>query len=54
MTHKFVDQKWPAQIFPTANFLFSHDGQFDPGGVKASGGGGGAPPMVLGRLMLAW
>ena len=40
---KCVYQKWPDQIFPTVNFVFSHDGHFGLGG----GGGGtilGYPP----------
>ena len=32
-TQKFVYQKWPDQIFPIVNFIFSHDGPFGRGGV---------------------
>ena len=28
MTQKFVYQKRPNKIFPTVNFVFSHDGHF--------------------------
>ena len=35
---KVVYQKWPGQIFPIANFVFSHDGHFG-----LVGGGGGSP-----------
>ena len=31
-TQKFVYQKWPDQIFPFVNFIFSHDGHFGLGG----------------------
>ena len=31
-TQKFVCQKWPNQIFPTVNFVVSHDGHFGRGG----------------------
>ena len=44
-TQKFVYQKWPDQIFPTANLVVSHDGHFGRDG----GAGGGAPPMVVSR-----
>ena len=36
-TQKFVYRKWPDQIFPMVNFVFSHDGPFGWGG----GGGQG-------------
>ena len=29
----FVYQKWPDKIFPTVNFVSSHDGPFGRGGV---------------------
>ena len=40
----FVYQKWPKKIFPTVNFIVSHDGHF---GLGAGGGGrgGGQPPL---------
>ena len=37
-TQTFVDQKGPDKIFPTANFVSSHDGHF------GLGGGGTTPP----------
>ena len=41
-TQKFVYQKWPDQIFPIVNFVFSRDGHF---GLEGGGsGGGGYPP----------
>ena len=45
-TQKIVYQKWPDQIFPVVNFVFSHDGHFGLGG-----GGvvqGGYPPSTCG------
>ena len=38
-TQKVVDQQWPDQIFPTVNFIFSHDGH-----CGLEGGGGALPP----------
>ena len=39
-------QKWPDQIFPIVNFVFSHDGHFGLG--RGGGGfGGGPPPLVF-------
>ena len=40
-TQKIVYQKWPDQIFPVANFVFSHDGHF---GLDGGGPGGVTPP----------
>ena len=40
-----VYQKWPDQIFPTVNFVFSHDGHFGLGGGVQ--GGGVTPPLLL-------
>ena len=40
-TQKFVSKKWPDQILPIVNFLFSHDGHF---GLRGGGGYGGARP----------
>ena len=37
-TKKYVYHKWPDQISPIANFVFSHDGPF------GMGRGGGGPP----------
>ena len=34
-------KKWPDQIFPMVNFVFSHCGHFGTGG-------GGVPPLLLG------
>ena len=48
-TQKFVHQKWADQIFPTVNFVISHDGHFGSGG---GGGSRGAPLMVVGRSTL--
>ena len=42
-TQEFVYQKWPNQIFPIVNFVFSHWSLWSGGGV------GGAPSMVVGR-----
>ena len=39
-TPKFVYQKWPDQIFPIVNVVFSHDSPCSLGG----GGQGGTPP----------
>ena len=44
-TQKFVYQKWPHQIFPTANLVFSHDG-------LGGGGGGWDPPSSQGPPMV--
>ena len=38
-SQNFVYPKWPDQIFPFANFLFSHDGHF------VLVGGGGSRPL---------
>ena len=40
-TRKFVYQKWPNRIFPTVNFVFSHDGHFGLGGGGVEGLQGG-------------
>ena len=46
-------QKWPDQIFPTVNFVFSHDGHFGLG--RGGGGfGGGPPPWFLIILKKPW
>ena len=37
-TQKFVYQKWPDQIVPMVNFLFSHNGHFGFGGGGVQGG----------------
>ena len=50
-TPKFVLQKWPDKIFPTANVLFSRDGHFGLEGGGSRGGGGDPPasPAVHGH-----
>ena len=40
-TEKIVCQQWPNMIFPTVNFVFSHDSHFGLGGEAGPGGGGG-------------
>ena len=54
-TQKFVYQKWPDQVSPTANFVVSHDGHFGLRGQGGSGGkgGGGLFLRLLAVLMLA-
>ena len=42
-TQNLVYQKWPDQIFPIVNFIFSRDGHFGLGG--RGGGFGGGPPL---------
>ena len=32
-TQKFVQQRWPDQIFPIVNFVFSHDGHCGKGPI---------------------
>ena len=54
-TQNLMYQKWPDQIFPFVNFVFSRDGHFGLGG----GGGLGrgvppAPPWVLIILKKPW
>ena len=45
-TQNLVYQKWPDQIFPIVNFVFSHYGHFGLG--RGGGGfGGGVPPPPL-------
>ena len=41
-TQNLVYQKWPDQIFPIVNFVFSHYGHFGLG--RGGGGFGGGPP----------
>ena len=43
---KFVNQKWPDQIFRMINFVFSHNGHFGP-----ERGRGGGPPTVVSRYI---
>ena len=45
-SQKFVYQKWPDQIFPIVNFVFSRDGHFGLGGGGVRGGAavGRSPP----------
>ena len=40
-------QKWPDQIFPIVNFVFSHDGHFGLGRGEGGFGGGVPPPLVF-------
>ena len=49
-TQNLVYQKWPDQIFPVVNFVFSHYGHFGLGG----GGGGfrGGPPPTWFLIIL--
>ena len=47
-TPKFVYQKWPNQIFPIVNFVFSHDGHFGLGGGGGLGEGVPPSPPLLG------
>ena len=52
-TQNLVYQKWPDQIFPIVNFVFSHHGHFGLG----RGGGGfgeGPPPWFLIILKKPW
>ena len=49
-TQRFVYQKWPDQIFPIVNFVFSDDGHFGRGRGGGGPGGvtqGGLPPPLL-------
>ena len=39
--------KWPNQIFPVVNFVFSHYGHFGLGGGGPGGGGNPPPPPVV-------
>ena len=41
---QFVYLKWPDQIFPVVNFIFSHDGHFGRG--RGGGQGGGGAPLL--------
>ena len=43
-TQNLVYQKWPDQIFPIVNFVFSHDGHFGLGRGGGGFGGKGSPP----------
>ena len=40
-------QKWPDQIFPVVNFVFSRDGHFGLGRGGGGFGGGPPPPLVF-------
>ena len=46
-TQNLVHQKWPDQIFPIVNFVFSHYGHFGLGRGGGGFGGRGPPPLVL-------
>ena len=48
-TQNFVYRKWPHQIFPTVNFVFSRDGPFGLGGGGGKGEVTPPPPMVYGH-----
>ena len=52
-TQNLVYQKWPDQIFPIVNLVFSHYGHF---GLRRGGGGfgGGPPPWFLIILKKPW
>ena len=45
-TQNLVYQKWPDQIFPIVNFVFSRDGHFGLG--RGGGGFGGGVPTPFG------
>ena len=44
-TQNLVYQKWPDQIFPIVNFVFSHYGHFGLGRGEGGFGGGVPPPL---------
>ena len=46
-TQNLVYQKWPDQIFPIVNFVFSHDGHFGLGRGGGGFGGGGAWFLII-------
>ena len=46
-TQNLVYQKWPDQIFPIANFVFSDDGHFGLGRGGGGFGEGVPPPLVF-------
>ena len=46
-TQNLVYQKWPDQIFPIVNFVFSHCGHFGLGRGGGGFGGGVPPPLVF-------
>ena len=46
-TQNLVYQKWPDQIFPIVNFVFSHYGHFGLGRGGGGFGGGVPPPLVF-------
>ena len=54
-TQNLVYQKWPDQIFPIVNFVFSHYGHFGLGrGGRGFWGRGPPPPWVLIILKKPW
>ena len=52
-TQNLVYQKWPDQIFPVVNFVFSRDGHFGLG-RGGRGLGEGPPPWLLIILKKPW
>ena len=46
-TQNLVYQKWPDQIFPIVNFVFSHCGHFGLGRGGGVLGEGSPPPLVF-------
>ena len=53
-TQNLVYQKWPDQIFPMVNFVFSHCGHFGVGRGGGGFGGGVPPPWFLIILKKPW
>ena len=53
-TQNLVYQKWPDQIFPIVNFVFSHYGHFGLGRGGGGFGGGPPPPWFLIILKKPW
>ena len=53
-TQNLVYQKWPDQIFPIVNFVFSDYGHFGLGRGGGGFGGGSPPPWFLIILKKPW
>ena len=51
-TQNLVYQKWPDQIFPIVNFVFSRDGHFGLGRGGGGFGGRGPPPPLWFLIIL--